>query len=402
LGRHRYTMMNFTSFANGFDVSQISNLNQLRERILNILLLSAALTGTVLYGLAMVSVILKDPSPVVPIIYSGIYIGLLIITFVLRLPYIVRASGMLLFLFTMAVTNLFLIGMNAGAGLFFLAFIAMAALLIGFEGGAISLALTILTVASVGYLTVKGNFNQSLVFEINDPMLWLIAGCTLLLMGILVSLSVSALVRNLSANLVKATKLAVDLSKAVNELTLTYAATIEGWSRALDLRDKETEGHCQRVTEMTVSLARSLGMTESELIYVRYGALLHDIGKLGVPDNILLKCGPLSKTEFDVIRKHPQYAAEMLSPIAYLQPAMDIPIYHHEKWDGTGYPSGLKGMCIPQAARIFAVVDVWDALTSTRPYHAAWKKEDALIYIRENAGKHFDPEVVEAFLRTMN
>jgi putative nucleotidyltransferase with HDIG domain len=395
-------MMKFASFANGFDVSQISNLNQLRERILKILLMSAALTGTVLYGLAMVSVILKDPSPVVPVIYSGIYLGLLIITFVWRLPYVVRASGMLLFLFIMAVTNLFLIGMNAGAGLFFLAFIAMAALLIGFKGGAVSLALTILTVAGVGYLTVEGNFSQSLVFAINDPMLWLIAGCTLLLMGILVSLSVSALVRNLSANLVKATKLATDLSKVVNELSLTYDATIEGWSRALDLRDKETEGHCQRVTEMTVSLARSLGMTESELVYVRYGALLHDIGKLGVPDNILFKCGPLTEAEFDVIQKHPQYAAEMLSPIAYLQPAMDIPIFHHEKWDGTGYPNGLKGMCIPRAARIFAVVDVWDALTSARPYHAAWRKEDALIYIRENAGKHFDPEVVEVFLRTMN
>lgn len=182
------------------------------------------------------------------------------------------------------------------------------------------------------------------------------------------------------------------------ELILAYDATIEGWSRALDLRDKETEGHSQRVTEMTLHLARAMGMKEEELVHVRRGALLHDIGKLGVPGSILLKPGPLTPEEWEIMRKHPQYAYEMLSPIAYLRPALDIPYCHHEKWDGTGYPRGIRGEQIPLAARIFAVVDVWNALSSDRPYRPAWPPEKVRAYLSEQAGKHFDPRVVEAFL----
>lgn len=190
-----------------------------------------------------------------------------------------------------------------------------------------------------------------------------------------------------------------DLERSNIELRLAYDATIEGWSRALDLRDKETEGHTQRVTEMTVRLARELGMSEEEIVHLRRGALLHDIGKMGIPDHILLKPGRLTDEEWEIMRRHTTYAFEMLSPIAYLRPALDIPYAHHEKWDGTGYPRGLKGEAIPLAARIFAVVDVWDALTSDRPYRPAWSQEEALAYIREQAGRHFDPRVVEAFLR---
>lgn len=182
------------------------------------------------------------------------------------------------------------------------------------------------------------------------------------------------------------------------ELTLAYDDTIEGWSRALDLRDKETEGHSRRVTAMSLRLARALGMEESGLVHVRRGALLHDIGKMGVPDQVLLKPGPLTEEEWAIMRRHPVYAYEMLSPVAYLRRALDIPYCHHEKWDGTGYPRGLKGEQIPFAARIFAVVDVWDALRSQRPYRAAWPEEKVLEHIREQAGKHFDPVVVEAFL----
>jgi PAS domain S-box-containing protein len=190
-----------------------------------------------------------------------------------------------------------------------------------------------------------------------------------------------------------------NMQRSNTELTLAYNATIEGWSRALDLRDKETEGHTQRVTEMTLLLADKMGMSAAEKLDLRRGALLHDIGKMGVPDEILHKPGPLSDDEWEVMRKHPLYAYRMLSPIAYLKRALEIPYCHHEKWDGSGYPRGLKGEEIPLAGRLFAVVDVWDALTSDRPYRSAWSKKDAVEYIREQAGKHFDPQVVELFLQ---
>lgn len=183
------------------------------------------------------------------------------------------------------------------------------------------------------------------------------------------------------------------------ELTLAYDATIEGWSRALDLRDKETDDHSRRVTDTTILLARAAGMSEAELAHVRRGALLHDIGKMGLPDRILLKPGPLTEGEWEIMRRHPSYAYDLLSPIAYLRPALDIPYCHHEKWDGSGYPRGLKGERIPLSARIFAIVDAWDALTSERPYSPAWNEEKVNDYLREQSGKHFDPLVVELFMK---
>ncbi|MDP1779989.1 MAG: HD domain-containing phosphohydrolase, partial [Anaerolineales bacterium] len=163
-----------------------------------------------------------------------------------------------------------------------------------------------------------------------------------------------------------------DLHRSNIDLMTAYDTTIEGWSHALDLRDKETEGHTQRVTEMTINFARASGMTEAELVQVRRGALLHDIGKMGVPDHILLKPDKLTDEEWVAMRKHPTFAYELLLPIAYLRPALDIPYCHHEKWDGTGYPRGLKGEQIPLAARLFAIVDVWDALRFDRPYRQGW------------------------------
>jgi PAS domain S-box-containing protein len=189
-----------------------------------------------------------------------------------------------------------------------------------------------------------------------------------------------------------------NLQSANMDLTLAYDATIEGWSRAMDLRDEETEGHTRRVTEMAVSLAQAFGLNDKEIIHLRRGALLHDIGKMGVPDHILLKSGKLTDEEWEIMSKHPQLAYEMLSSIAYLRPSIEIPYLHHEKWDGTGYPQGLKGEQTPLAARIFAIVDVYDALTSDRPYRKAWTKADALNYICEQSGKHFDPRVVEKFM----
>jgi PAS domain S-box-containing protein/putative nucleotidyltransferase with HDIG domain len=192
------------------------------------------------------------------------------------------------------------------------------------------------------------------------------------------------------------------LQRSNTELALAYDTTLEGWSRALDLRDRETEGHSQRVAELTVQIARAMGMSEPELVHVRRGALLHDIGKMGVPDAILLKPGKLTDEEWVAMKKHPQSAFDMLMPIAYLRQALDIPYCHHEKWEGTGYPRGLKGEQIPLSARIFAVVDVWDALRSDRPYRPAWSEEQARAYILEQAGKHFDPRVVEVFLRMVS
>jgi putative nucleotidyltransferase with HDIG domain len=192
------------------------------------------------------------------------------------------------------------------------------------------------------------------------------------------------------------------LQQANNELCVAYDETIEGWSRALDLRDKETEGHSQRVTEMTLRLSKALGAKDIELVQVRRGALLHDIGKMGIPDQILLKPGPLTDDEWVIMRKHPMYAYEMLSPIDFLRPALDIPYCHHEKWDGTGYPRGLKGVQIPLAARIFAVVDVWDALRSDRPYRAGWPVEKVVDHIKNLQGAHFDPHVVDVFLDRLN
>lgn len=182
------------------------------------------------------------------------------------------------------------------------------------------------------------------------------------------------------------------------ELALAYDATIAGWSRAMDLRDREAEGHAQRVTDLTLKLAQAMGLSDLDLTHIRRGALLHDIGKMGLSDSILLKPDQLTPEEWVQMRKHPEFAYDMLSYIRYLQPALDIPYCHHEKWDGTGYPRGLKGDEIPLAARIFAVVDVWDALTSDRPYRKAWSREKALDYIQEQSGRSFDPRVVDIFL----
>jgi putative nucleotidyltransferase with HDIG domain len=193
----------------------------------------------------------------------------------------------------------------------------------------------------------------------------------------------------------------VKLVEAHNEVLNAYDLTIMGWAKALELRDKETEGHCQRVTEMTLRLAQAMGVDDAELKDMRRGALLHDIGKLGIPDSILLKPGPLNDEEWEVMRMHPVYSHDMLKSIDYLQSAIDIPYSHHEKWDGTGYPLGLKGEEIPLSARMFAIVDVWDALSSDRPYRKAWSQDRILDYLRSSAGSHFDPEVVKAFLEIL-
>jgi PAS domain S-box-containing protein len=189
-----------------------------------------------------------------------------------------------------------------------------------------------------------------------------------------------------------------ELQRSHMELTLAYEATLEGWAQALELRDFETKGHSQRVTELTVKLAQALGVEDKDLAHIYRGALLHDVGKIAVPDHILLKPGALTPEEWVIMRQHPIFAYELLSPIAYLRPALEIPLCHHERWDGSGYPKGLKNGDIPLAARVFAVVDVWDALSNDRPYRRAWPQDKVKAYLRSHAGGQFDPEVVRVFL----
>jgi PAS domain S-box-containing protein len=189
-----------------------------------------------------------------------------------------------------------------------------------------------------------------------------------------------------------------DLQTAHDNLQAAYEKTIEGWVRALDLRDRETEGHTQRVTELTLRVARTLGYSEEELAHIRRGALLHDMGKMAIPDEILQKPGPLTEEEWKVMRRHPEYAHDMLSAISYLRPALDIPLYHHERWDGSGYPRGLKGEDIPKIARLFAIIDVWDALSSDRPYRKSLPRDQVIQYIIDMSGQLFDPELVKIVL----
>jgi len=198
------------------------------------------------------------------------------------------------------------------------------------------------------------------------------------------------------------TELFRQLQHSHDDLSLAYDATIQGWSKTLELRDLETKGHSERVVELTQALARKLNLPEDQMIHLRRGALLHDIGKTGIPDSILLKPGPLSDEEITIMQKHPEYAMRLLSSVPFLRPALDIPYCHHEKWAGGGYPRGLKGEEIPLAARIFSVVDVYDALRYERPYRYAWSKKRIFNYIRSRSGEDFDPQVVRAFLEIVN
>lgn len=190
--------------------------------------------------------------------------------------------------------------------------------------------------------------------------------------------------------------------QAKAQLESAYDATIQGWSLALEMRDEGTAGHTMRVTDLTLAVAARMGIPESQMPHIRRGALLHDIGKMAVPDAVLHKPGPLDDAEWEMMRAHPVRAKEFLERIEYLEPALEIPYCHHERWDGSGYPRGLRGAEIPLSARIFAIIDVLDALTSDRPYRPAWERSAALRHIREQSGRHFDPEVIEVFFTVLD
>jgi HD-GYP domain-containing protein (c-di-GMP phosphodiesterase class II) len=206
---------------------------------------------------------------------------------------------------------------------------------------------------------------------------------------------------NQAAVAIDSANLFQDLQRTNAELSLAYNSTIESWAQVLELSNRENGAHAYRVVELTIKLARSMGIAEAELIHFRRGALLHDVGKLGIPESILNKPGPLDEAERKIMQSHPQIAYELLSLVNYLAPALDIPHYHHERWDGSGYPDGLREEQIPFPARLFAVVDVYDALTHTRPNRAAWSRQVALSHIQQSSGKLFDPVIVKAFLQVM-
>jgi HAMP domain-containing protein len=191
------------------------------------------------------------------------------------------------------------------------------------------------------------------------------------------------------------------LNKSQKELINAYDDTLEGWAKALELRDKETQGHSERVVEFTIQIAAEMGLHGEALTNIRRGALLHDIGKMGIPDSILHKNGRLNDEEMNIVRNHPKFAYEMLKEIDYLRVALEIPFCHHEKWDGTGYPRGLRGEEIPIAARIFSIVDVWDAMTSDRPYRKAIPRDEVISYLLDQSGQYFDPNVVDVFIRIL-
>jgi HD-GYP domain-containing protein (c-di-GMP phosphodiesterase class II) len=235
--------------------------------------------------------------------------------------------------------------------------------------------------------------NMEGVFKRNDDSVWI--G---LVSARIIEVNGEPCVISIIRDITERKRAELDLQHAHSDLAEAYEATIEGWSNVLDLRDKETEGHTQRVTEITIRLSRALGISEDQIIHIRRGALLHDIGKMAIPDGILQKPGPLTEDEWKEMRRHPEYAYQMLSPIVYLRPALDIPYCHHERWDGSGYPRGLKGEEIPLSARIFSIVDVWDALLSNRPYRRGCTEESVLEYIRKHSGTSFDPRLVDAFL----
>lgn len=253
-------------------------------------------------------------------------------------------------------------------------------------------AIPVLALASIGslavlaYLEINGHFSPAPA--VTDAGFCLSAVVLLMTSSALVWV----ILRNTENNI-------THIRKAEAELLETYDLTLTGLAKALEFRDSETEGHSRRVVDLSIRLAREMKCSEAEVEQIQRGALIHDIGKMAVPDHILSKPGPLDADERKIMEQHTVYAKEMLGSISFLQPASIISYCHHERWDGLGYPQGLKGYDIPRAARLFSVVDQWDALSSERPYHKAWSKEKIMAYVSENSGKRFDPQVVEAFLR---
>jgi putative nucleotidyltransferase with HDIG domain len=245
---------------------------------------------------------------------------------------------------------------------------------------------SIIPLVFIGFLQSKGLIDVTVRADSASNLI------PMLIFIIVSGLIVWVILTNVERNLLQ-------IQNSEGELQRSYEMTLYGWAKALEYRDKETEGHSRRVVYLSQKLARALNCSEEEIQNIRRGAILHDIGKMGIPDQILLKPSPLDANEWDIMHQHTKFAKDMLEGISFLQPAMGVIYSHHERWDGSGYPQGLKGEDIPLAARIFAVVDNWDALSSDRPYRKAWLPEEVVDYIRKNAGTMFDPDIVAVFLK---
>ncbi len=319
------------------------------------------------------------------------------ITFSKSVSYHAQVGGLLTAIYLVGTVGLYFSSLSGDGRIIIFTFIILSAIFLEPFYGFLAFCIGMATMILVGWLQVTEIVVVPLARQVNstDTGAWVSGISVFLSLSVAVLISVTYLLQVLGLNLKRSVEQAEELAQA-------YDVTLEGWARALELRDELTEGHTRRVTEMTLKLARLLKLSDADLVQIRRGAFLHDIGKMGIPDAILHKPGPLTDEERNIIEQHTQYAYDMLSKIPFLQDAIDIPYCHHEHWDGHGYPRGLKGEGIPLFARIFAVVDVWDALTSDRPYRRAWKKAEARQYILDRAGTQFDPRMVEVFLLFIN
>jgi hypothetical protein len=311
-----------------------------------------------------------------------------------NLDYRLRGWSLIIAGYAMAVTTLVVNGLEGSGRVYLMALPVLGFILTGTSGGWIATGLSILIYGTFAVFAFTGISESWLAPYPDrlDTLVWINNGLVMVMLMVFIVVLLIRMYRFLCNSLEAEQKLAAELSQ-------TYDATLEGWAKALELRDIETAGHCHRVSDITRRLAKGNGTWTIDMTDLHRGSLLHDIGKMGIPDSILLKPGKLTADEFKKIQEHTTYAYELLSHIPYLKDTLDIPYCHHEKWDGTGYPRGLKGTEIPLAARIFSVVDVYDALTSDRPYRSAWPEDKALEYMKEKSGIDFDPNVVELFTK---
>ena len=318
-----------------------------------------------------------------------IYVIVLMVTLLRNMPFLIRAWFGISTYYAYGIVALISVGPTSSVRIWLLSFSIIASLFLGWRASVAVLALSTGTVFAAGWAINNGILSWTPETMNSVAASWAVTSVTFAFLNVVTTIALGALVRNMEKTLYNEQKLTLTLSetnqklreeiaerkKAEKELVQAYDATLEGWAKALEIRDQETSGHTQRAANMTLELAKAMKIPEEELINIRRGALLHDIGKMGIPDKILQKPGELTTEEWKTMRKHTQYAVEWLSPIEYLSSALDIPHYHHEKWNGSGYPHGLKGEEIPLSARIFSVIDMWDALCSDRPYRDAWKQK---------------------------
>ncbi|MFC1986759.1 HD-GYP domain-containing protein [Chloroflexota bacterium] len=368
-------------------------LSQWRRRAMTVILAITAVAALPALVTSMMLTLSKEAGLFMLSANLLSYLLLLAMLVFRKLDHRLRGSVLLGVGYLLGVINFTAGGLAGGGREYLMVMPIFAFVLMGIRSGWIATGLSFIIYIAFSifaHVGILGNWLRTVDNPVNLDF-WMLQGAT---MAMLLIMAVALIERfhRLQWNTLKAER------QVSAELAQAYDSTLEGWGRALELRDHETEGHCQRVTELTRQVALEQGLDASELVHVHRGALLHDIGKMGIPDSILLKPDKLTDDEWEIMRLHPVYANEMLSPITFLSRALHIPYSHHEKWDGTGYPRRLREEQIPLAARIFAVVDVWDALTSDRPYRQAWPQEKVLTYIRERTGTEFDPQVVEAFL----